>query len=72
MATRLSKLKAYRDVVEEAYYSGYLTVTFDGNTTTFQKAVELRTVLSDVERKIAGLEGKQTRPRVAAIDLGGF
>ena len=72
MSKRLNTLTAYRDVIEEAYFSGILTVTFDGTTTTFQKSAEMRIALSDLNRKIEALEGTTSRPRVAQIDLGGF
>ena len=69
----LNTLKSRRDALEEAIASGVLSISVDGQSTTFASISELRKVLRAINDEIATCTGQdRKRPRAAQVYLGGF
>ncbi len=69
----LTTLKSRRDALEAAIASGVLSISVDGQSTTFASLSQLRSVLRSINDEIAACTGQdRKRPRAAQVYLGGF
>ncbi|MFZ9091333.1 MAG: phage head-tail joining protein [Planctomycetaceae bacterium] len=69
----LTTLKSRRDALEAAIASGVLSISVDGQSTTFASLSQLRSVLRSINDEIATCTGQdRRRPRAAQVYLGGF
>jgi hypothetical protein len=69
----LQELKKHRDALEESIFSGVLSISVDGQTTTFASMDERQRALNRINAEIECLTGaKPRRPRAAQINLQGF
>ncbi len=69
----LASLKKHRDALEESIFTGVLSVSVDGQTTTFATMAERQRALNRITAEIDCLVGATPkRPRVAQVNLGGF
>jgi len=69
----LTTLKSRRDALEAAIASGVLSISVDGQSTTFASPSQLRSVLRSINDEIAACTGQdRKRPRAAQVYLGGF
>lgn len=67
--TDLEKLKAWREKILEARYSGTRSVqTSSGSRVEYRSDEEMRQALTDLERQIAAAEG---RPPVSQVRIFG-
>ncbi len=68
----LTVLRTRLATLQDALYSGVLTVSVGGETTTFQNPAQLRKSIADLDTQIAiATGGSRRRPVVASINLGG-
>lgn len=71
--TDLATLKARRDALEEAISTGVMSISVDGQSTTFAGIAERQSVLNRINDQIAQCTGQpKRRPRAAQVYLGGF
>lgn len=69
----LANLKKHRDALEESIFSGVLSISVDGQTTTFATMDERQRALNRINAQIECLVGATPkRPRAAQVNLGGF
>lgn len=69
----LATLKARRDALEEAISTGVMSISVDGQSTTFASMEERQSVLNRINEEIARCTGQpKRRPRAAQVYLGGF
>ena len=69
----LNTLKSRRDALEAAIASGVLSISVDGQSTTFASMAERQAVLNRINDEIARCTGQpRRRPRAAQVYLGGF
>jgi hypothetical protein len=68
----LTVLRTRLATLQDALYSGVLTVSVGGETTTFQNPAQLRKSIADLDAQIAiATGGSRRRPVVSSINLGG-
>lgn len=71
--TDLATLRARRDALEEAIAAGVMSISVDGQSTTFATMAERQAVLNRINEDIARCTGQpRRRPRAAQVYLGGF
>ena len=69
----LATLKVRRDALEEAISTGVMSISVDGQSTTFASMAERQAVLNRINDEIARCTGQaRRRPRAAQVYLGGF
>jgi len=68
----LTVLRTRLATLQDALYSGVLTVSVGGETTTFQNPAQLRKSIADLDAQIAiATGGSRRRPVVSSVNLGG-
>lgn len=63
----LEQLKAQREALQAARFSGVLTVKAGDKTVTYKSNVEIQAALSDLEREIARLQGRPRARRIRTV-----
>lgn len=67
----LTVLRTRLATLQDALYSGVLSVSVGGETTTFQNPAQLRKSIADLDAQIAiATGGSRRRPVVSSINLG--
>ncbi|MBK5927228.1 phage head-tail joining protein [Rhodobaculum claviforme] len=60
----LAQLTVWRDALMAARYRGVRTVEYDGKRVTYASDGEMAAALADLNRKIAGAEGRVSVVRI--------
>ena len=69
----LATLKARRDALEESIASGVMSISVDGQSTSFSSVAERQRVLTQINDEIAICTGNaRKRPTASQVYLGGF
>jgi len=63
----LEQLKAQREALQAARFSGVLTVKAGDKTVTYKSNVEIQAALSDLGREIARLQGRPRARRIRTV-----
>ena len=63
----LEQLKAQREALQAARFTGVLTVKAGDKTVTYKSNVEIQAALSDLEREIARLQGRPRARRIRTV-----
>ena len=72
MAT-LATLRDRRDALEDAIASGVMSITVDGQSTSFASIADRQSTLNRINREIERCTGQPSkRPRVAQVNMGNF
>ena len=72
MAT-LATLRDRRDALEDAIASGVMSITVDGQSTSFASIADRQSTLNRLNREIERCTGQPSkRPRAAQVNMGNF